>query len=325
VGYTRGNAMTTSLNLVLFIVCTAVVLPVWCSRSILVCPNLTVEPTISELVTGLVGNETAAQVKGTLESQGISTSSLSFLDSVLKWSLPVTSLFSYGRFTVTYSQPRLFTFNDISIVHKRNRFIDLACSNSFVNDRLSFLCDCDGGVLAVDQGEGTQCIKSGLCSDKTLVEGKCVIPWNPFDKGCLMINVRSDLDVTEESAVQNSVEYKRVTPTVYDVWVAVMGFTNPFSTASSSHTVLAEAFDAYVVPMLQYIPLYAVNLVLGYAVVTNARDLIEYGSARMLLQVVYGLFLAFIVLAYMLYRYGMLLLLLLTARHLTAEFGQLTV
>jgi hypothetical protein len=36
----------------------------------------------------------------------------------------------------------------------------------------------------------------------------------------------------------------------------------------------------------------------------------------MLLQVVYGLFLAFIVLAYMLYRYGMLLF--LTARHLTA-------
>jgi hypothetical protein len=308
--------MTSSLTLVFFVVCAAIVLPVWCSRSILVCPNLTEEPTISELVTGLVGNETAAQVKGTLESQGISTSSLSILDSVLKWSLPVTSLFSYGQFTVTYSQPRVFTFNDISIVHKRNHFIDLACNNSFVNERLSFLCDCDGGVLAVDQGMGTQCIKSGLCSDKTLAEGKCVIPWNPFDKGCLMINVRSDLDVAEESAVHNSVKYKRVTPTLYDVWVAVMGFTNPFSTASSSHTVLAEAFDAYVVPVLRHVPLYAVNLVLGYAVVTNARDLIEYGSVRMLLQVVFGLFLAFIVLAYMLYRYGMPGL--LTVRHLTA-------
>lgn len=299
--------MARFLVLVSFLVLLSYAPLVLSANSVLVCPNLTGEPTISELVNSLVGNDTTNEMMQTLETQGLMPTA----DAILKWSFPVASLFSDGRFTITYDQVRNpFTFNDIHFVYKRNWFVDFSCSNEFVNNKLSFLCDCDGGLWSTHAKFGLHCVKSALCSDKTLSEGRCTIAWNPFQEGCLMINIPIEMDASSEALIRQNVDYQRVTPVLYDWWVYLAGKHNPFSSNSSRssaihalhHEALANIFDTYLVPTMKHIPVYGLNLVLGYVVVTNARDLTDHGGAQLLLQVVYGLFLAFIVLAYLLYR-----------------------
>lgn len=272
------------------------------AKSVLVCPNLTGEPTVSEVVTNLLGNTTTNEVLYALQSQGYDISQFqSFADAALKFTLPITSLFSTGVFKISYAQAgNLYSFNDVHIAYKRNFVMDLVCGNSFVSDRLAFLCDCDGGQLSVDGRLGTHCVKSSLCSDKTFADGQCSISWNPFKKGCLLINVRSDIDEESEIIIQRSVHYQRVTPTLYDLWVMVQGLPNP--SHKYQRTQVEQIVEEYLTPALKIIPTYAASLLLGYVIITNARDLADSSVMQLVMQGVYGLFLAFIVLAYILYR-----------------------
>jgi hypothetical protein len=141
-----------------------------------------------------------------------------------------------------------------------------------------------------------------LCSDKTFADGQCSISWNPFKKGCLLINVRSDIDDESETIIQRSVHYQRVTPTLYDLWAMVQGSPNPSYKSHSTSQQVEQIVEGYLTPALKIIPTYAASLLLGYVIISNARDLADSPVMQLVMQGVYGLFLAFIVLAYILYR-----------------------
>jgi hypothetical protein len=283
-------------------------------KSVLVCPNLTGEPTISDIMTNLIPGDAVfpVEIVSRLHNQGYNISSLlSSVDTALKFSFPLTSLFSDGQFTVDYAAAgNLYTFNDIRFVYKRYRALDLICAGNY-NGYLGFLCDCDDDVSGLDAAVPSGCVKSALCSDKTVAAGQCVLSWNPFQDGCLMIDINSDSSAGNDAQIQRSVEYRRVVPTLYDVWRSLAGadadsrsYTKHNTFFAPDHPIakLQHAVETYVIPALRYVPLYAVNLVLGYVVVSNARDLADSPIVQVLMQGVYGLLLAFIVLAYVLYR-----------------------
>jgi hypothetical protein len=282
-------------------------------KSVLVCPNLTGEPTISDIMTNLIPNDAVfpAEIVSRLHNQGYNISSLlSSVDTALKFSFPLTSLFSDGQFTVDYAAAgNLYTFNDIRFVYKRHPALDLICAGNY-NGYLGFLCDCDD-MSGLDAAVPSGCVKSALCSDKTVAAGQCILPWNPFQDGCLMIDINSDSSADNDALIQRSVEYRRVVPTLYDIWRSLAGadadsrsYTKHNAFFAPDHPIakLQHAVETHVIPALRYVPLYAVNLVLGYIVVSNARDLADSPIVQVLMQGVYGLLLAFIVLAYILYR-----------------------
>eukprot|EP00428_Durinskia_dybowskii_P079105 CAMPEP_0170361982 /NCGR_PEP_ID=MMETSP0117_2-20130122/4091_1 /TAXON_ID=400756 /ORGANISM="Durinskia baltica, Strain CSIRO CS-38" /LENGTH=334 /DNA_ID=CAMNT_0010616373 /DNA_START=735 /DNA_END=1739 /DNA_ORIENTATION=- len=65
---------------------------------------------------------------------------------------------------------------------------------------------------------------------------------------------------------------------------------------------IAHSMGAYIAPVLSYVPLYGANMLLGYLIVANARDLADSSSMQLLMQAIYGLCFAFIVLGYVLFR-----------------------
>lgn len=135
-----------------------------------------------------------------------------------------------------------------------------------------------------------------------------------------MIDISSDSSIEDDARIQRSVAYKRVVPSLYDAWRTLAGSDGDFRSHFKHSTFFApdhpvikllNTVDSHLIPALRYVPLYALNLLLGYAVVSNARDLADAPAVQVLMQGVYGLLLAFIVLAYVLYRWGPLPLYLL--------------
>ena len=277
-------------------------------KMVMICPHLTGEPTVSEIVTNLLPNNAipASNALYSLHEHGVNVSSLvNSVDQAMQLSFPIVSLVSDGQFTISYaSANNLYTFNDVHFVYKQSMVMKYLCLMPYIY--LGSICDCDGNIEHVD---AHTCMKSALCSDKTVTEGQCNISLSPFDDKCLMITLNSEVDADSESLIQRSVQYKRITPTLYDLWHSFTNYITKSSSNSSfdkSHKatmdLIIRDMDIYVKPILECLPLYLVRMLLGYSIVANSADLTDNPVVQLLMQAIYGLFFAFILLAYMVYR-----------------------
>lgn len=297
-------------------------------NDIFICTDEFGEPSISDIVMNLIPNvpgmskDPRVRLAKSLEHLDMgNVSVLSMMESALRISVPVKSFVSDGVFTLTYASANYeYTFNDVSLVQKKNSVLEFVCGYEFIGDTFSSLCDCGGGLLAIDKYHRDQyCVRNSVCSDKSVVDGVCKIMMNPFENGCLMISVRSEgsKEAQEvEDLVRGSVVFELVVPSLSNVWKFLSNFffaqeanqnPNIFRHYNNfgKHGVVPELLEKIMYfssVTLQNLPLYPINLLMGYLIVTNARDMTDSPFVQLIMQSMYGLFLAFIVLAYFLYR-----------------------
>lgn len=302
-------------------------------KEIFICSSEYGEPSISEIVVNLIPDEIPGttllsehsrhKIASVFESLNVGNTSIhSVLESALQLTVPVKSFVSDGLFTLTYaSAQHAYTFNDVHFVYRKNFVLEYVCGYDLIGDSFTSLCNCGGGLLAIGKFDSDHyCVRNSLCSDKSVSEGVCKIVINPFEDGCLMISIRSEGSTPEEvqeteDLVRGSVVFDLVVPTLYNVWDSIANLIPTGTTSSSSFnhhshkankqgvaSELVEKLKDYTTITLQNLPLYPVNLVVGYWLVTNARDLTDAPLVQLIMQGIYGLFLAFIILAYLLYR-----------------------
>lgn len=286
------------------------------------------EPSLSDIVNNMVphellpattfiSDESRNEILSALDKYKFGNASvLSALASLTSFSIPLQSFISDGHFTISYAKANnYYTFNDVHFVYRRNFLIEHICSYSTIGDNFRSLCSCAGVIPDVGKQFNDQfCVQSSICSDKTVSEGHCTFAMNPFTDGCVLVSLRGDgvqegHEAELEQFVRSSVKYDIVVPTLYDTWTSVVGSIPPASNRAYFKEVQAflnsDAFsrlESGLARVLQNIPSYPVFLLLGYWIVTNARDLTDVPAMQMVMQALYGLFLAFIVLAYVLYR-----------------------
>jgi len=204
------------------------------------------------------------------------------------------------------------------------------------------LCNCGSDLVGEDalfQGSDSTyyCVQKSACTDKTVTQGYCEIFVNPFSSSCVLIVVPEHV---EDALVTGSAEYKQQIVTFYDLLASLFGGVehslaakrrrsvyqssassgsdanggtrNPYpSTSAFNHRpMLKDAFqlpippevEIVVVKALDYIPLYLINFVVGLYITSNARDLADQATMQLIMEAIFGVFLAFIVIAYQLHK-----------------------
>lgn len=296
-------------------------------KDVVICSNRG-EPSLSDIVNNMVphellpattfmSDESRKEIMSALDKYKLGNASvLSALSRLTSFRIPLQSFISDGHFTISYAQAgNHYTFKDVHFVYRRNFLVEHVCGYGVIGDNFRSLCSCSGVVSDVGKQFNDQfCVQSSICSDKTVSEGQCTFAMNPFTDGCVLINLHDDgvstgTETDLEQLVRNSVAYNIVIPTLYDTWTSAVGSIPPASHRAYFATVQnflsSEAFvqmEEISSGVLKNIPSYPVFLLLGYWLVTSARDLADASWMQVVMQALYGLFLAFIVLAYVLYR-----------------------
>jgi hypothetical protein len=223
----------------------------------------------------------------------------------------------------------LFGFSDVYFVYRMNIFAQYFCSFPAVSGYFQSVCHCTAANFEWDDGQqrdgNVYCVKSSICTDKNAREGLCKLTVNPFADGCMLISTNSFkgyFDEAEQQRVRASVSYALTVPSVADIGTAL--FSDPSSASASQSRSRSTSQDAaaeqllwkavetiahYLGVFFSYCPMYIVNCLLGYALVSNARELADEAWMQLVVQCIYGLFLAVLVIAYVLYWYGSSLLL----------------
>eukprot|EP01032_Pedospumella_encystans_P008122 gene8122-9674_t len=295
-------------------------------KDVVICSNKA-EPSLSDIVINMVphellptakfmSEESRNEILAALDKYKLGDSSVrSIFASLTSFSLPLQSFISDGHFTISYAKANYYyTFNDVHFVYRRNFLVEHLCGYSLIGDNFRSLCSCAGALPNIGSQFNDQfCVQSSICSDKSVAEGQCIFSMNPFTDGCVLISLHDDgvklgHESELEQLVRHSVQYNIVVPTLYDTWVALIGPVSPASRRSSFAPVQSmlnsELFvqvESVTTKVLQNIPSYPVYFLLGYWIVTNARDLTDSSTMQVAMQGMYGLSLAFIVLAYVLY------------------------
>ncbi len=297
-------------------------------KDVVICSNKA-EPSLSDIVINMVphellptakfmSEESRNEILAALDKYKFGDSSIrSIFASLTSFSLPLQSFISDGHFTISYAKANYYyTFNDVHFVYRRNFLVEHLCGYSLIGDNFRSWCSCAGALPnAGSQFNDRFCVQSSICSDKSVAEGQCTFLMNPFTDGCVLINLHDDgvklgHENELEALVRHSVQYNIVVPTLYDTWIALIGPVSPASRRSyfaQVQSVLnSELFvqvESVCSKVLQSIPSYPVYFLLGYWLVSNAKDLTDNSTMQVVMQGLYGLSLAFIVLAYVLYRY----------------------
>jgi hypothetical protein len=306
-------------------------------KDVLVCPMDSIEPTFWDILAHMVPAPVSFDVPGidALSEKYLTfTKSMDQLDVVknlgsiskkaLATRLPVKSFIGDGVFTISFLTGHgLFGFSDVYFVYRMNIFAQYFCSFPAVSGYFQSVCHCTAANFEWDDGQqrdgNVYCVKSSICTDKNAREGLCKLTVNPFADGCMLISTNSFkgyFDEAEQQRVRASVSYALTVPSVADIGTAL--FSDPSSASASQSRSRSTSQDAaaeqllwkaletiahYLGVFFSYCPMYIVNCLLGYALVSNARELADEAWMQLVVQCIYGLFLAVLVIAYVLYWY----------------------
>ncbi|KAJ1403936.1 hypothetical protein B484DRAFT_404935 [Ochromonadaceae sp. CCMP2298] len=294
-------------------------------REVLVCSKNTQDPTFLDILKSMISPDVglyALKLTDSLAPFDVplgGTTVVKVLRGSLDMTFPLKSFVSVGFFTLSYKKANhAYSFNDILVLSPKGFLLSKFCSYTSSLGYYSSVCDCGSDIMGPDAiFEGLSadsfCARKSPCTDKSVSQEYCEVLVNPFSESCLLVSVKTDVP---DKVVSSSVQYKLFTPTLYTLFAAVFG-GEQYSLTAQRHPELdprtseplsiknlpfipAEAWSAFL-KALSYIPQYFVALCLGLFFALNSCELADSLTAQVAMECVYGVFLAVIVMAYLLH------------------------
>ncbi|RYH13758.1 hypothetical protein EON65_34890 [archaeon] len=213
----------------------------------------------------------------------------------LNWKLPLASFFSQGEYRITFeSKDPSFTFKDIEVYEESFSNFSILCN--IVTHYLPVgkgLCAC-GNADKTDASllpptSASYCSLPSPCDTTDFQNRLCKVNVDPFRKSCLVITSHKPIPA-------GSVSYTKHTPALSDM---ISTFIPESLTIES---VQINQGLIWLSSILQFAPLHLICLLVGLYVTVNARDLAESQTVQTFIQATVGLFLATVLLLFILYR-----------------------
>lgn len=261
------------------------------------------EPTLLEVLTAAVpSSASSAAISAEILQFANGTSHDSIVQSVLGFRLPLMSIFSSGQYFVTFPEgsgqkTEDFSFNDVSLLEESYAFFNLPCHMMvwsgvpWVRDWCS--CSAAQAVKPADWASlpaalSPYCLAPQPCTGADYKRRSCRIPVDPFRRACVVIETTTQMPSLnrdlQQQQQQQIVSFNLSTLSLLDV------------------LPLGPVPGMEPVRRLLSLPVHLLCLGLGLLITLHAQDLADMRTVQVLVEAAFGLGLAVLLLAFVLYR-----------------------